>query len=87
MNYYLIAGEASGDMHASNLMKELLCLDAEAQFQGFGGDKMQAQGLQLVKHYKKMAYMGFLEVIANLNTIRKTLALAKIDIQSFQTRL
>ena len=84
MKYYLIAGEASGDMHAANLMKELRVLDAEAQFQGFGGDKMQAQGLQLVKHYKEMAFMGFLEVISNLNIIRKNLALAKTDIQSFQ---
>ena len=85
MKYYLIAGEASGDMHAANLMKELLYADAEAQFKGFGGDKMQLQGLQLVKHYKELAFMGFLEVIANLNTIRKNLALAKKDIQSFQT--
>lgn len=84
MKYYLIAGEASGDMHAANLMKKLHLLDAEAQFQGFGGDKMQAQGLQLVKHYKEMAFMGFLEVIANLNTIRINLSLAKTDIQSFQ---
>ena len=84
MKYYLIAGEASGDMHAANLMKCLRTADAEAQFQGFGGDKMQAQGLQLVKHYNEMAFMGFLEVIANLNTIRKNLALAKSDIQSFQ---
>lgn len=84
MKYYLIAGEASGDMHAANLMKELRFLDTEAQFQGFGGDKMQAQGLKLVKHYKEMAFMGFLEVIANLNTIRKNLNLAKIDIQSYQ---
>ena len=84
MKYYLIAGEASGDMHAANLMKELRVFDAEAQFQGFGGDKMQAQGLKLVKHYTEMAFMGFLEVISNLNTIRKNLALAKKDIQSFQ---
>lgn len=84
MKYYLIAGEASGDMHAANLMKQLRIADAEAQFQGFGGDKMQAQGLQLVKHYNEMAFMGFLEVIANLNAIRKNLALAKSDMQSFQ---
>ena len=84
MKYYLIAGEASGDMHAANLMKELRFFDAKAQFQGFGGDKMQAQELQLVKHFKDMAFMGFLEVIANLNKIRKNLEIAKIDIQSFQ---
>ena len=84
MKYYLIAGEASGDMHAANLMKELRFSDTEAQFQGFGGDKMQAQGLQRVKHYKEMDFMGFLEVISNLNSIRKNLALAKSDIYSFQ---
>ena len=84
MKYYLIAGEASGDMHAANLMKELRFFDAKAQFQGFGGDKMQAQELQLVKHFKDMAFMGFLEVIANLNKIRKNLEIAKTDIQSFQ---
>ena len=84
MRYYLIAGEASGDMHAANLIKELSLSDKEAQFKGFGGEKMQTQGLQLVKHYKEMAFMGFLEVISNLNIIRKNLALAKYDIQSFQ---
>ena len=84
MKYYLIAGEASGDMHAANLMKELRYFDTKAQFQGLGGDKMQAQELQLVKHYKDMAFMGFLEVIANLNKIRKNLEIAKTDIQSFQ---
>lgn len=84
MKYYLIAGEASGDMHAANLMKELLYADEEAQFRGFGGDKMQLQGLHVVKHYKDMAFMGFLEVITKLNTIRKNLALAKTDIRSFQ---
>ena len=84
MKYYLIAGEASGDMHAANLMKELRFSDTEAQFQGFGGDKMQAQGLQRVKHYKEMDFMGFLEVISNLNSILKNLALAKSDIHSFQ---
>ena len=65
MKYYLVVGEASGDMHAANLIKELCISDKEAHFQGFGGDKMQAQGLQLVKHYKEMAFMGFLEVIVN----------------------
>jgi len=84
MKYYLVVGEASGDMHAANLIKELCISDKEAHFQGFGGDKMQAQGLQLVKHYKEMAFMGFWEIIANLNAIRKNLALAKSDIQSFQ---
>lgn len=84
MRYYLIAGEASGDMHAANLMKCLRTEDPDAEFQGFGGDKMQAQGLHLVKHYSEMAFMGFLEVIANLNSIRKNLFLAKSDIQSFQ---
>ena len=84
MKYYLIAGEASGDIHAANLMKELRISDTEAQFQGFGGDKMVTQGLKLVKHYNEMAFMGFLEVITNLNSILKNLSLVKSDIKSFQ---
>ena len=71
MKYYFIVGEASGDMHAANLMKSLKHIDSASQFKGFGGDKMQAQGLQLVKHYKELAFMGFWEVIKNLSTIRK----------------
>ncbi|MBC8464072.1 MAG: lipid-A-disaccharide synthase [Bacteroidetes bacterium] len=84
MRYYLIAGEASGDMHAANLMKELKKQDTAAQFQGFGGDRMQTEGLNLVKHYKEMAFMGFWEVIKNLKTIKRNLDLAKSDIINYQ---
>ncbi len=84
MKYYLIAGEASGDMHAANLMKELKKQDAAAEFKGFGGDRMQAEGLNIVKHYKEMAFMGFWEVIKNLKTIKRNLDLAKTDILNHQ---
>jgi lipid-A-disaccharide synthase len=83
IKYYCIAGEASGDMHAANLMAELKKLDPGAQFRGFGGDRMQAEGLSLVKHYKGMAFMGFWEVIKNLSTIKKNLDRAKEDIKEF----
>jgi lipid-A-disaccharide synthase len=84
MKYYFIVGEASGDMHAANLMKSLKHIDSASQFKGFGGDKMQAQGLQLVKHYKELAFMGFWEVVKNLSTIRKNLALVKADILAYK---
>ena len=57
--YYFIAGEASGDLHAANLIKELSALDTDATFQGFGGERMQNEGLNLTKHYQEMALMGF----------------------------
>jgi len=68
VKYYIIAGEASGDLHASNLMKALLLEDSEAEFRFWGGDKMQAVGGTLVKHYKELAFMGFWEVFINLLT-------------------
>ena len=71
MKYFLIAGEASGDLHASNLMAELKQQDHEAEFCFLGGDLMQAQGGQLIKHYRDMAFMGFINVLLNL---RKVLA-------------
>lgn len=80
MKYYIIAGEASGDLHGSNLMKSLKAEDALAEFRYFGGDLMQAQGGTLVKHYSDMAFMGFVEVVANLGTIYKNLQKAKKDI-------
>ncbi|MDR1699114.1 MAG: lipid-A-disaccharide synthase, partial [Prevotellaceae bacterium] len=80
MKYYLIAGEPSGDLHASNLMKELKMLDSQAEFRYFGGDLMQAQGGTLVKHYREMAFMGFAAVIANFRTIFGNFSLAKKDI-------
>ena len=69
MKYYLIAGEASGDIHASHLIAAIKQEDAEAQFRCFGGDMMKAQGAELVQHYRDLAYMGFLQVIKHLPTI------------------
>jgi len=80
MKYYIIAGEASGDLHASNLMKSLKEIDPEAQFRYYGGDLMQAHGGTLVKHYKEMAFMGFVEVLANIRTISKNLNQCKLDL-------
>ena len=80
MKYYIIAGEASGDLHGSNLIKELKQLDSNAAFRCWGGDKMEAAGATLVKHYRELAFMGFIEVIKNLSTIFKNLAFCKQDI-------
>ena len=83
MRYYLIAGEASGDLHGSNLIKELKILDAETQFRFFGGDLMQAQSDNLVKHYRELAFMGVFEVLANIRAIRKNMKLCKNDLLSY----
>jgi len=83
MKYYLIAGEASGDLHASNLMKSLKKLDSKADFRFWGGDLMQAVGGKLVKHYKDLAFMGFLEVVLNLKTITNNLKFCKEDILKY----
>jgi lipid-A-disaccharide synthase len=80
MKYYIIAGEASGDLHASNLLKEIRKNDPGAEFRGFGGDLMQAQGTHLVRHYRDLAFMGFIEVIANLRTILRNIYACKADI-------
>ncbi len=80
MNYYIIAGEASGDLHASNLMKELKKLDVNAFFRCWGGDLMKAEGAELVKHYKELAFMGFTEVILHIKTIVKNIKFCKKDI-------
>lgn len=84
MKYYIIAGEASGDLHASNLMKALKQRDPEAEFRCWGGDKMEAQGAALVKHYKDLAFMGFWEVLVNIRTIFRNLDLCKQDIVAWQ---
>ena len=84
MKYYLIAGEASGDLHASNLMKALKEEDGTAVFRCWGGDKMEAAGGHLVKHYRELAFMGFVEVLKNLSTIRQNIRFCKEDIQAFQ---
>jgi lipid-A-disaccharide synthase len=83
MKYYIIAGEASGDLHGSNLMKALLKEDLNAEFRFWGGDLMQNVSGTLVKHYKDLAFMGFLEVIFNLRTIFKNLAFCKHDIEAY----
>ena len=83
MKYYIIAGEASGDLHGSNLMKELLLQDANATIRFWGGDLMQNVGGTLVKHYKELAFMGFAEVVLNLKTILNNIKFCKSDIEKF----
>lgn len=80
MKYYIIAGEASGDLHGSNLIKEIKKIDASASIRCWGGDKMQATGARLVKHYRELAFMGFSEVLMNLRTIFRNLKFCKEDI-------
>ncbi|RMA66491.1 lipid-A-disaccharide synthase [Ulvibacter antarcticus] len=84
MKYYLIAGEASGDLHGANLMKALKQQDAEAEFRFWGGELMEKVGGTLVKHYRELAFMGFVEVIFNLRTIFKNIARCKKDIEAYQ---
>lgn len=84
MRYYIIAGEASGDLHGSNLMKAIRANDAHAEFRVWGGDLMQEQGAELVKHYRSLAFMGFIEVIANLRTILKNIKFCKEDILAWK---
>ena len=84
MKYYIIAGEASGDLHGSNLIKELKLLDTTATFRCWGGDKMQAAGASLVRHYSELAFMGFIEVVINLRTIFNNLSFCKTDILQHQ---
>lgn len=81
--YYIIAGEASGDMHAANLMLALQQQDEQAHFRAWGGEQMQAAGAQLVKHYKDLAFMGFVEVLFNLRTILRNMAFCKNDIAAY----
>ena len=81
MKYYLIAGEASGDLHASRLMRSLKAHDAEAEFRFYGGDLMQAEGGTLVKHYSELAYMGFVPVLLHLPTILRNMRQCKEDIR------
>ncbi len=84
MKYFLIAGEASGDLHASNLMRELKKLDSEAEFQFLGGDLMLAEGKNLVKHYRDMAFMGFVAVLKNARKVLNNMNICKKAIASFQ---
>jgi lipid-A-disaccharide synthase len=84
MKYYIVVGEASGDLHAANLLRELKSRDAQAEFRAWGGDLMQAQGADIRKHYRELAFMGFVEVAANLRTIFKNLDSCKKDIQEWK---
>ncbi|UJH66307.1 lipid-A-disaccharide synthase [Allomuricauda sp. SCSIO 65647] len=84
MKYYIIAGEASGDLHGSNLIKALKKKDSKANIRCFGGDLMQKAGGELAKHYKEMAFMGFLEVVANIPSIIANISYCKKDIEAFK---
>lgn len=83
MKYFIIAGEASGDMHGANLMKALKLQDPQAEFQFWGGDRMQAEASGLLKHYRELAIMGFIEVIVKLGTIFKNMQQCKDQIEAF----
>lgn len=80
MKYYVLAGEASGDLHGANLLKELKLLDAQAQIRAWGGDLMRAQGAEIVKHYRDLAFMGFTEVLMNIRTIMRNMKFCVEDI-------
>ena len=81
---YVIAGEASGDLHGSNLLKALYRLQPELECRAWGGDLMEAAGATLVKHYRDLAFMGFIEVAKNLRTILRNIAFCKEDILQFK---
>jgi len=82
--YYIISGEASGDLHGSNLMKAILKLEPEAEFRFWGGNLMQEVGGTMIKHYRDLAFMGFLEVLLNLRTILRNIKFCKEDIKKYQ---
>lgn len=84
MRYYIIAGEASGDLHASNLVAAIRQKDAQAEIRAWGGDLMEKQGATIVKHYRDLAFMGFIEVILNLRTIFRNLSFCKKDLLNFK---
>ena len=84
MKYYLIAGEASGDLHGSRLIKAIRKQDPQASFRAWGGDLMETSGATLAKHYQSLAIMGLVDVIKNLNQIFKNISFCKKDIQEFQ---
>ena len=84
MKYYIISGEASGDLHGSNLVKHLKIQDPQAQIRAWGGELMQAQGAELVKHYRELAFMGFIEVIKNLRTIFKNMDFCEKDVLKYK---
>ncbi len=83
MKYYIISGEASGDLHASNLVKQLFRIDDQARIRAWGGDLLRAQGAKVVKDYKDLAFMGFVEVAMNLRTVLNNLEFCKKDILAY----
>jgi len=84
MRYYIIAGEASGDLHGSNLVREMSNIQPGHEYRGWGGDLMQAAGVTIVKHFRDLAFMGFIEVVKNLPAILRNLSFCKEDILSFK---
>ena len=84
MKYYIVAGEASGDLHASYLMRALRQRDPQAEFRCWGGDRMEAEGGEIIKHYKDLAFMGFVEVALNLRTVLNNINICKIDILLYE---
>lgn len=84
MKYYIVAGEASGDLHASNLMKAIKAKDPDAEFRCWGGDLMEAAGGEIVKHYRDLAFMGFWEVFTHLNTVLRNIKICETDILLYE---
>lgn len=84
MKYYIIAGEASGDLHAANLIAEIKRKDNKAEFRAWGGDLMRKQGVTMVKHYRHMAFMGFVEVAVNLNKVLRNIKECKADLLRYK---
>jgi len=84
MKYYVLAGEASGDLHASNLIKEIKLIDQQAQFRGFGGDLMEKAGMTVLKHYRDLAFMGLVPVIMNIRTIKKNFKFCEQDMLAYK---
>lgn len=83
MKYFFIVGEASGDLHASNLIKHIRCIDTNASISGWGGDAMQHEGARITKHYKSMSFMGFWEVLKNIISILSNFSKVKDEIKAF----
>jgi len=83
MKYYVLAGEASGDLHASNLIKEIALIDPDAQFRGFGGELMEKAGMTVLKHYRDLAFMGIVPVIMNIRTIQRNFRFCEQDMLDF----
>lgn len=84
MRYYVLAGEASGDLHASNLIKEISLIDPKTEFRGFGGELMEQAGMTVLKHYRQLAFMGLVPVIMNIRTIQKNFRFCEQDMLAFK---